>query len=135
MYPPTKLLFWCSMSKLSDHFDSEEFKCKCCGKLPKNGINPKLIELLESIRKRTGKPITVTPHGGYRCEHQNKLSGGAKHSQHLLGNAADIKVSGLTPIEVRLFLKANFDDKIGGMGAYPSFTHVDVRESYARWTG
>lgn len=120
--------------KLSENFDDSEFKCKCCGKLPENGINPKLIELLQAIRDKLGCSITITYHGGYRCPHQNKLSGGAMRSQYLLGNAADIKVAGMSADEVHYYLSTHFNQRCKGLGRYDTFTHVDVREgNLARW--
>ncbi len=56
--------------KLSKDFDSNEFKCKCCGQLPEGGMNPELIELLQAIRDKIGKPILIT--SGYRCEKYNR---------------------------------------------------------------
>lgn len=48
-----------------------------------------LIEkLLDPIRELWGKPLRVT--SGYRCKKLNKAVGGAKNSQHLRGEAADI---------------------------------------------
>ncbi len=122
------------MAKLSENFDSSEFVCKCCGKLPANGINPKLIELLQSLRDKLGRSITITPHGGYRCEHQNKESGGKPKSQHLLGNAADIKVAGMSADQVHQYIASHFNQRCKGLGQYDTFTHVDVREgNLARW--
>lgn len=121
------------MSKLSEHFDSDEFKCKCCGGLPAHGISKELISLLEQIRHAFNKSITIT--SGYRCEHHNQKVGGAKKSQHVQGTAADIKVTGIPAHEVHAYLSEHFDDKIGGLGKYPNFTHVDVRENRARWVG
>ena len=116
--------------KLSEHFDSTEFNCKCCGK-GGDKINPKLIELLEAIRDKVGEPIHIN--SGYRCEAHNKAVGGKSHSHHKLGNAADIHVKSLTPAQLHKFLEDHF--KIGGMGLYARFVHVDVREGRARWTG
>lgn len=122
--------------KLSENFDSTEFQCKCCGQLPEGGINPKLIELLQAIRDKLGRSITITYHGGYRCPHQNELSGGRKHSQHLLGNAADIKVAGMKAKEVYEYLASHFNQRCKGLGKYAGFTHVDVRSGdSARWIG
>lgn len=51
----------------------------------------KLIEaVLDPLREWYGKPIKVN--SGYRCEALNKAIGGAKSSQHMLGEAADITV-------------------------------------------
>ncbi len=96
-------------------------------------MSKKLIELLESIRNAFGKSITIT--SGYRCEHHNHEVGGAKKSQHMDGIAADIKVTGMDAHDVHAYLVQHLDDKIGGLGKYKSWTHVDVRSTHARWNG
>jgi len=84
------------MAKLSPHFDSEEFTCRCgCGL---NAVEPKLIDVLEVIRVFTDAPITIQ--SGRRCAKHNRAVGGAKSSQHLIGAAADIKIKGMEPFEV-----------------------------------
>ena len=45
-------------------------------------------QLLDPIREALGEPIVVS--SGYRCKELNELVGGAKHSHHLIGCAADI---------------------------------------------
>ena len=45
-------------------------------------------QLLDPIREAWGKPIIVS--SGYRCKQLNAMVGGAKHSHHILGCAADI---------------------------------------------
>lgn len=119
--------------KLSENFDSSEFKCRCCGELPDGGMNPKLIELLQSIRDEADKPISIM--SGYRCEKHNHEVGGAKHSQHVLGNAADIMIHGMQAHEVQHWLVIHFNKQIGGMGCYGNFTHIDIRDGFARWAG
>ena len=121
--------------KLSQHFDSSEFICKCgCGE---SKTTPELIALLESIRTALGnRAIAVTPKGGYRCPIQNAKSGGADRSQHLKGNAADIQVAGLNARQVQTRLRdLHRSGKlfIGGMGSYKTFTHVDARKVVTRW--
>jgi len=44
-------------------------------------------ELLQLIRNKIGKPITIT--SGYRSPELNVAIGGAKNSDHTRGNAAD----------------------------------------------
>lgn len=59
---------------------------------PTNSIMTNLKELattvLQPIRDKWGQPIIVT--SGYRCPKLNAAVGGAKASQHMLGQAADI---------------------------------------------
>ena len=119
------------MTQRSPHFNDSEFKCKCCGKLPSNGMDRKLIDLLEEIRTGIDKPIIIV--SGYRCEKHNKKCGGVPKSQHVQGTAADIKVVGMNPDDVQHWLVKHVNSKCGGIGCYTNFTHVDVREGMARW--
>lgn len=120
--------------KLSEHFNPEEFACKCgCGL---KEVSPKLIELLEVIRKYANAPITIV--SGRRCPAHNKECGGAKNSQHLLGNAADIQIKGMSASKAQQFIQELHDSnkcRVGGLGKYFSFTHVDIRQTLARWNG
>lgn len=84
--------------KLTEHFTLEELVNSPTAKrlnidnTPSKAITSNLMELselLEKIRTIYGKPIIVT--SGYRCEKLNKAVGGAKGSQHRLGQAADIR--------------------------------------------
>jgi len=116
------------MARVSEHFVLEEFSCKCGCK----GVilNCELIQKLERLRERFKKPIIV--HSGYRCKKHNTIVGGAINSQHLLGTAADITISGISPESVA---KASRELGFGGIGVYGSFTHVDVRKLPAYWNG
>ena len=46
--------------------------------------------VLLPLRNKYGTPIVIT--SGYRCAALNKLVGGVANSNHLQGNAADIRV-------------------------------------------
>jgi hypothetical protein len=74
-----------------EFFQEKEFACKCCRKLPpfeKENIEALVRNLLDPVRKEFGRPIKVN--SGYRCSNRNAAVGGAKNSQHLRGEAADI---------------------------------------------
>ena len=45
--------------------------------------------VLQPLRDKLGKPVTIN--SGYRCPLLNRLIGGANGSQHVKGEAADIK--------------------------------------------
>lgn len=47
------------------------------------------IEQLDELRRLYGHPIIIT--SGYRCPQLNKAVGGKPNSQHVKGQAADIK--------------------------------------------
>lgn len=110
--------------KLSKNFVISEFACKDGSK--EILVDYELIEKLQKLRDTLSKPVVVT--SGYRTVAYNKKCGGISTSHHLTGKAADIKVSGMTPLQVALAA-----DKIGflGIGVYPTFTHVDVGGSVA----
>lgn len=128
--------------KITDHFDSDEFGCHDGTPYPDFLVEPCLKPLcaaLEVIRERCGgAPVHVD--SGYRTPAYNRQIGGAEHSQHCRGRAADIVVEGLTAEKVHaivLGLSVDGIIQIGGLGAYPNFTHVDVRESdtLVQWQG
>jgi zinc D-Ala-D-Ala carboxypeptidase len=54
-------------------------------------------QVLEPIRVKLGKPIVIT--SGYRPDWLNVAIGGSRTSAHMSGNAADIKIVGMKPLE------------------------------------
>jgi uncharacterized protein YcbK (DUF882 family) len=115
------------MGDISEHFDREEFACKCgCGY---DTVDVELIEVLEKVRCYFDAPVTIS--SGCRCSVHNAAVGGSLNSQHVLGRAADINVNLVKPEEVQKFLKSHYDSL--GIGSYSNFTHVDTRKGKARW--
>ena len=116
--------------KLSTNFRVKEFACTD-GSDP-IFVAPELVKVLQKIRTHFGASVTIT--SAYRTPTKNKAVGGETYSQHLYGVAADIKVDGVSPKKV-----AQYAEKIllntGGIGTYATFTHIDVRETKARWKG
>ena len=53
-----------------------------------SNINDLVTNVLDRLRSEWGRPIIVT--SGYRCKELNAAVGGARYSQHLKGQAADI---------------------------------------------
>jgi uncharacterized protein YcbK (DUF882 family) len=121
------------------HFSLEEFNSKDGAPMPasvkKNVVV--LMAQLEIIREALGnKPITIS--SGYRSPEHNAKVDGASDSQHMKGKAADIKVRGLRPYDVARTIKRLMDEgRIipGGLKAYPTFTHYDIRGHYTTWKG
>ncbi len=113
---------------LTKNFDSHEFYCKC-GECNKQIINVELANKLQLLRNAIRKPIVINC--AYRCESHNKAVGGVEHSQHLLGNAADIRTSGMDQDHVvEEAVKLGFT----GIGRYNSFLHLDLRlGNKAKW--
>lgn len=113
---------------LSKHFMRSEFACKCgCGF---DNVNSLLVEILEDVRSHFNTFVMIN--SGCRCIQYNRIVGGKQRSQHVLGNAADIKVKGVEPKSVADYLESKYTDKFG-IGRYKTFTHLDVRAVKARW--
>ena len=56
----------------------------------KQNLERLVANILDPLREAWGGPIDVT--SGYRCPMLNKAVGGVKNSQHLTGQAADIRI-------------------------------------------
>lgn len=117
-------------NKVSANFRVREFACQD-GSDP-IFVSPELISVLQKIRTHFGKPVTIT--SAYRTPLHNNSCGGTAYSQHLYGMAADIKVSGVAPKTVAAYAEKLLPNK-GGIGIYPTFTHIDVRATKSRWNG
>lgn len=115
---------------LSTNFKVKEFACK--DNSDPIFISPKLVDILQKIRTHFGKPVTIN--SAYRTPTYNKKIGGATYSQHCNGTAADIKITGISSKVVAAYAETLMRNT-GGIGIYPSFTHIDVREEKARWNG
>ena len=63
----------------------------------------RLAALLEQVRALVGGPITIS--SGYRSPALNKAVGGAANSAHVLGLAADISTTKLTPKALALLIR------------------------------
>lgn len=117
--------------KLSEHFDSSEFACKCgCGGMNNGaGVNYRLVQVVETMRQLCGCPLELSC--AYRCPDHNAEVGGVWNSQHVYGEAADVQTPpGYTPLELfKIAEKAGAD----GIGIYEWGVHVDVRGYAARW--
>ena len=95
------------MTQLSEHFTLEELShSDIAVRLGIDNTPPidlydnlrRLCVLLESVRKTIGKPILIN--SGYRSMALNQVVKGQTMSQHLIGCAADIRITGMTPDEV-----------------------------------
>ncbi len=122
--------------KLTKNFHLNEFACRDGSETPcEVAINLKELALnLQVLRDDFKKPISIN--SGYRSPAYNKRIGGATKSQHLYGNAADIVIGGVTPLQVHSRIEQLIKDgkmKNGGLGIYNTFVHYDVRDTPARW--
>lgn len=115
--------------QITQNFKVKEFACNGYDEVK---IDTNLVQILQKIRTHFGKSVTVT--SAYRPEAYNKtIKTASKTSKHILGRAADIKISGVSPITVALYAQS-----IGakGVGLYvyldedmQGFVHIDTRAS------
>jgi hypothetical protein len=130
--------------RLSKHFVVEEFDCHSgerCGEREHNGLEYLCRKFLEPLRARFG-PVHVN--SGFRTVSYNRGVGGASNSFHIYtahdGNdqASDVTCQRGTPKQWHAFLaniRATKRNGRGGLGLYPTFVHVDIRDEKADWRG
>ncbi len=111
------------------HFKREEFACRCgCGF---DTVDYELVDILDDVREFFNSPLIIN--SGNRCHSHNHSIGGSEHSQHLVGKAADIVVSGFNENDVYQYLNETYNNKYG-IGLYNGRVHIDVRSgNRARW--
>ena len=151
----TRTLKQWAPGNVTEHFQLREWTCPAMYGLPAvpyplEWVPDRLLPLckvLEVLRAQLGNlPVEVMGEegGGYRTEDWNAahIAAGhdaAPHSQHIQGTAADIRVGGVDPAVVHstlLQLHNAGKIRIGGLGLYRTFVHVDIRQGdhLAMWT-
>lgn len=108
------------------HFKFEEFRCRCCGGLPplaRSNIEALVDNVLDPAREQLGRSIIVN--SGYRCQMHNVEVGGVPASQHLRGEAADIRCDNNKELERILTRLGRYDQLI----IYQTFIHVSWKRA------
>ena len=118
-------------SALSKNFTRKDFKCPCgCSR---QMVDSELVEKLQTIRDKLGKPIKVT--SGYRCIPHNAAVGGSSGSKHRYGMAADWRIvdRSINPVALGIIAAQYFK----AVGIYwhsrGAFVHADTRGTKATW--
>ena len=114
-------------------FKEKELTCKCgaracreSGQLPpfaRENMEALVENVLDPAREAYGKPIKVN--SGYRCPKHNAEVGGAKQSQHVKGEAADICCADNKRLAEIIECNGKYDQLI----IYPTFIHVSWKRS------
>jgi uncharacterized protein YcbK (DUF882 family) len=120
--------------KLSENFDLSEFvKSPTAakngwdntpGEKETDSLRDLCVHLLQPLRNSIGRGIVIS--SGYRCARLNKAVNGAATSQHLKGEASDIRAAGMTSKELFDRIRESeldYDQLI----LYPTFVHVSYR--------
>lgn len=130
-------------TQLSKNFSLEELIASNTAKIKKIDNTPsvKIIKNLEKLCKQVLQPIrdkydhAITITSGYRSPKLNAAVGGAKNSQHLKGEAADIKCSATSKAELFNLIKdmiSKGEIKVGqliweyGTKKEPNWIHVSL---------
>ena len=118
---------------LSEHFTLEELTYSDISVRHNLDNNPsgdvvvnltRLAKFLEIVRSLLSKPIHIN--SAYRSPNVNNLLGSKPTSQHCIGCAADITVSGMTPDEV---IKAIVNSKVAYdqvIREFDSWVHISI---------
>lgn len=123
--------------QLTKNFTRQEFDCKDGTIVPEKYMENclKVAQNLQVLRDTLKVPIMITG-SGYRTPSHNAKVGGAKNSQHLTCNGADINARDYTPKqlakEIEKLIAAGKMEQ-GGIGIYKGFVHYDRRGKKARW--
>lgn len=86
-------------------FTRAEFKCKCGGRFC-NGypaeMKEAVVKIADAARDHFGKPAYVI--SGLRCQQWNAHEGGVANSQHMYGEAIDLRIDGVDSETLRQFV-------------------------------
>lgn len=87
------------------YFTREEFRCKCGGRYC-NGypaeMQEAVVKIADAARAHFGRPAHVV--SGLRCQQWNAHEGGVANSQHMYGEAIDLRIDGVDSETLRKFV-------------------------------
>lgn len=87
------------------YFTRDEFACKCGGRYC-NGypaeMQEAVVKIADAARAHFGKPAHVI--SGLRCRQWNAHEGGVANSQHMYGEAIDLRIDGVDSETLRQFV-------------------------------
>ena len=87
------------------YFRREEFRCKCGGRFC-NGypaeMQEAVVKIADAARAHFGRPAHVI--SGLRCKQWNAHEGGVENSQHMYGEAIDLRVEDVDSEKLRQFV-------------------------------
>lgn len=88
------------------------------------GVKPAVLTAFQDLQNAWGKQIPIR--SGFRDEDRNRDAGGAKHSQHIHGNALDLDVSAMPEEERKELIRTASALGFKGIGVYNNSIHIDM---------
>ena len=87
-------------------FGEDEFRCKCggryCSGYPAR-MREEVVRICDAARKHFGRPGHIV--SGLRCQIWNSLQGGVANSQHMYGEAVDLRIEGISADKLLAFIQ------------------------------
>ena len=87
-----------------------------------------MAEELQIVRDYIGSPIIIT--SAYRTPAWNNYCGGVPSSYHTQGLAVDIRVNGMQPYDLAVYVAKLTDFKGFGINVKKNFVHCDLRDKF-----
>ena len=122
---------------INEYFRVSDFDCHDGSPVPTKRVDDlkrHVINVLTPLREDSGAAVFIN--SGYRTKSHNQSINGATSSQHIYddqtGCATDVVSAAWSPSKVHSYLDSKGVD---GLGAYPTFCHVDSRGYRSRWSG
>ena len=89
-----------------------------------------IVYCLQPIREKINKPMIIL--SGFRNLQVNKLAGGKPNSQHLKGEAADFKITGMTPKQIIDKVKSYNIEYDQLINEYDRWVHISFKKDKNR---
>lgn len=91
----------------------------------------RIATLAQQVRNQLERPLIIT--SWYRPPDVNRRVGGASQSRHIVGDAIDFYVEGLTGNQIYWALDPWWPGGLGRYIQFPYLSHIDARNYRARW--
>jgi hypothetical protein len=99
------------------------FKDSISGALKGGALSTEATDAVSRLLAKTG-PLNII--SGRRSPEHNAKVGGAKHSEHINGNAIDIDTTGMSEEQRREVIRLAREEGLVGVGVYDNSLHFDV---------
>ena len=119
-------------TRISDHFSSKDFMCKCANCEGDLKLSLGLVGGLEMLRTLAKNRVEIIK--GYICPSLQEAEKKLKKDYHAMGLAADIVVEGVSIVDVFKLAETIPEFKGIGINLTDKYVHVDTRKDPTRHT-